>query len=177
MQLDIDMSPSINEPLLGGVYAPCSLRYFTPFSLLPSIFLHSLLFTNFHRSFSIFLCSLLLFLFFPLLPDNFSCSMLHFPILCCSLLPFPNFCAPCSQITFSLLPAPFFILGHAPCSLVSQFKGHSPCSLITPNGGSIMNGQYRSNWTTPPQLYIKGVNCHQWVSVYPKLLTNPAGNI
>ncbi len=27
--------PPPNEALLGGVYAPCSLRHFTPFSLLP----------------------------------------------------------------------------------------------------------------------------------------------
>ncbi len=32
------------EALLGGVYAPCSLRHFTPFSLLPSIFRRPLLF-------------------------------------------------------------------------------------------------------------------------------------
>ena len=41
------------EALLGGVCAPCSLRHFTPFSLLPSIFRCSLLFTNFHCSFFI----------------------------------------------------------------------------------------------------------------------------
>ncbi len=110
----------------GGVYAPCSLRHSTPFSLLPSIFQRSLLFTNFHCSFFISLCSLLLFLFFLLLPDNFSCSLLHFPIFCCSLLPFLDFCAPYSQITFSLPPAPSLILGHAPCSLGYQ----GPFSLL-----------------------------------------------
>ncbi len=64
------------------------------------------------------------FLFFLLLPEDFSCSLPHFSICCCSLLPLPNFCAPCSQITFSMLLAPLGL------------KGHSPCSLITPNGGS-----------------------------------------
>ncbi len=63
---------------------------------------------------------------FLLLPDNFSCSLLHFPIFCCSLLPFSIFCAPCSHITCSLLPAPFVILGHAPCSLGCQ----GPFSLL-----------------------------------------------
>ncbi len=84
------------------------------------------LFPNFHCSFYIFLCSLLLFNFSScsLIISLAPCSI--FPIFCCSLLPFPNFSAPCSQITFSLLPAPFLILGHAPCSLGSQ----GPFSLI-----------------------------------------------
>ncbi len=110
----------INEALLGGVHAPCSLQHFTPFSLLPSIFLALAPFYQF---------SLLLF-HFSLLPAPFwfilFCSLLHFPIFCCSLLPFPNFCAPCSEITFSLLPAPFLILCHAPCSLRSK----GPFSLL-----------------------------------------------
>ncbi len=115
----------IDEALLGGVYAPCSLRHFNPFSLLPSIFRRPLLFTNFHYSlFS--LCSLLLFNFSScsLIISLAPCSNLR--IFCCSVLPLSNFCAPCSQITFSLLPAPFPILGNAPCSLGSQ----RPFSLL-----------------------------------------------
>ena len=37
-----------------------------------------------------------------------------------------SLCAPCSQITFSLFPAPFLILGHAHCPLASQ----GPFSLL-----------------------------------------------
>ncbi len=120
------IGPPITEALLGGVYAPCSLRHFTPFYLLPSIFRRALLFTNFHCSFFVSLCSLLLFNFSPcsLIISLAPCSI--FPIYCCSLLPFPNFSAPCSQITFSLLPATFLILGNAPCSLGSQ----RPFSLL-----------------------------------------------
>ncbi len=115
-----------NEALLGGVHAPCSLQYFIPFSLLLSIFRCSLIFTNFHCSFFISLCSLLLFNFSScsLIISLAPCSII--PIFCCSLLHSSNVCAPGSQITFSLLPAPFLILDHAPCSFGSQ----KPFSLL-----------------------------------------------
>ena len=102
----------------GGL---CSLPPSTlyPILLAPFPFRHSLLLTNFQCSFFISLCSMFLF--------NFSsCSLIIFLAPCswllffCSLLCFPNLCAPCSKITFSLLPALFLILGHAPCSLGSQ---------------------------------------------------------
>ncbi len=87
-----------------GVYAPYSLRHFTPFSLLPSIFRRSLLVTNFHCSLFISLCSLLLF--------NVSSSSLII-----YFAPFPN---------FLLLPAPFskFL-----CSLLPDYVFLAPCSL------------------------------------------------
>ncbi len=105
--------------------SPCSLRFFGARSFLPI----------FTASFSSLIAPCSFFLFFLFLPDDFSCSLLHFPIFCCSLPPSLYFCAPCSQIMFSLLPAPSLILGHAPCSLGSQ--GPFPCCLITPNGGSL----------------------------------------
>ncbi len=73
-------NPPKIEALFGGVYSPCSLRHFTLLSLLPSIFRRSLLLTNFHCSFFISPCSLLLF--------NFSsCSL----IILLLLAPFPKF--------------------------------------------------------------------------------------
>ena len=79
----------------GGL---CSLRHFTPFSLLPSIFRRSLLCTNFHCSFFISLCSLLLLIFS-------SCS----PIISlapCSISQF--FAAPCYLFQIVVLPAPIY---------------------------------------------------------------------
>ena len=98
--------PGNREALLGrGVYAPWSLRHFTPFSLSPSIFRCSLPFTNFHCSFFISLCSPLHFNLssFSLINSLAPCSI---SLFCCSQLPFPSFCAPCSL--------PYF----RPCSLV-----------------------------------------------------------
>ncbi len=98
-----------DEALLGGVHAPCSLRHFSPFSMLPSIFQHSLLFTNFHCSFFIFLCSLLLLIFSScsLIISLAPCSIYHFFAAPCSLfkicvLHAPRLCFPCS-----LLPSSF----------------------------------------------------------------------
>ncbi len=96
---------TIIEALLGGVYAPCSLRNFTPFSLLPSIFQLSLLLCNFHCSFFISLCSLLLF--------NFSSCSLIISSAPCSIS--QSFAAPCSLFQFFVLPAPRLRI---PCSLL-----------------------------------------------------------
>ena len=112
------------EAQLGGylLSAPLKILPRSPCSLLllpPPFYQFSLLF--FHLS--------LLpapFQFFLLLLDNFSCSLFHFLIFCCSLIPFQFFLAPCSQITFSLLSAPLLILGHVPCSLGSL----GPFSLL-----------------------------------------------
>ena len=111
-----------------------SLRHFTPFSLLPSLFWRSLLLTNFHCSFFIFLCSLLLFHFSSCSHDIFSCSISKFLAAPCSLfliflLPAPKLRFPCS-----LLPSLFQAMLLSPLGL----KHHSPCSLFTPNGGSVM---------------------------------------
>ncbi len=93
--------------LLGGeVYAPCSLWHFTPFSLLPSIFRCLLPFTNFHGSFFISLCSLLLF--------NFSSCSLIISLAPCSISQF--FAAPCSLFQNLVLPAPRLCF---PCSLLT----------------------------------------------------------
>ncbi len=75
------------------------------------------------------------FWFFLLLPDNFSCSLLHIPFFCCSLLPYPNFVLPAPRLRFpcSLLPSLFQAMLLAPFGL----KSHSPCSLITPNRSSL----------------------------------------
>ncbi len=112
--LEIQLS-MISEALLGGVYAPCSLRHFPPFSLLPSNFWRSLLFTNYHCSIFISLCSLLLF--------NFSSCSLIISLAPCSISQF--FAAPCSLFQFfcSLLPDYIFL---APCSLPYL----RPCSLL-----------------------------------------------
>ncbi len=86
--------------------APCSFHIFAPCSFL-----------TFSCSFFIFPCSLLLFHFS-------SCSwifvLLHAPFWNFSLfhVPFSSYCAPCSRSTICLLPAPFSILGLAPCSFV-----------------------------------------------------------
>ncbi len=100
----LQWSCSIAEALLGGFYAPCSLRHFTPFSLLPSIFQRTLLFTNFHWSFFISPCSLLLFTFYP-------CSLI-ISLAPCSISQF--FTAPCSIFQICVLPAPRL---RFPCSL------------------------------------------------------------
>ncbi len=124
----------IPEALLGGIYAPCSLRHFTLFPLLPSVFQLSLLFSICHCSFFISLCSLLLLIFS-------SCSLIIF-IAPCSISQF--YAAPCSLFQIFVLPAPIL---RFPCSLLPSLfkaillaplglKGHSPCSMITPNGGS-----------------------------------------
>ncbi len=94
-------------------YAPCSLRHFTSFSLLPSIFRRSLLFTIFHCSFFISLCSLLL--------SYFSSCSLIISLAPCSISRF--FAAPCSLFQFFVLPAPRL---HFPCSL-PYFR---PCFLL-----------------------------------------------
>ncbi len=101
----IQVTP-VTEALLGGVHAPCSLRYFTPFSLLPSILWRSLLFAHFHCSFFISLC-------IPLLFNFSSCSLII------SL-------APCSIFNFLLLPASFskFL-----CSLLPDYVSLASCSL------------------------------------------------
>ncbi len=103
------------EALLGGVYAPCSLRHLTPFSLLPSILRRSLLFSNNHCSFFIFLCSLLLF--------NFSSCSLIISLAPCSISQFLLLPAPFSKFSCSLLPDYVFL---APCSL----PYYRPCSLL-----------------------------------------------
>ncbi len=118
-----------NEPLLGGVHAPCSLYNFPSCSLLLSIFCPLLLFRFFPAPFSFFLCSLLLF--------NFSsCSMLLFQTFHCSLLLFTIFGAACSRITLvcSLLLYLFYGLLLAPLCQIRL----APCSGITPNGGSLV---------------------------------------
>ncbi len=101
--------------LLGA--ASCSLQRFTWHSLRSSVFLtvspfqqiSFLLFHSFLLPFNVLL---------P--PDDILCSLLHFTFSSCSLLPFAIYCDPCSQITNFMLPDPFIILGHAPCSLLSQ---------------------------------------------------------
>ncbi len=119
-----------------GVYAPCSLCHFTPFSLLPSIFWRLLLFTNFHCSFLISLCSPLLFNFLScsLIISLAPCSSSQFFVAPCSL--FQIFVLPAPRLRFPgfLLPSLYEAMLLAPLGL----KGHSPCSLITPNGGSLI---------------------------------------
>ncbi len=114
---------SFTEALLGGVYAPCSLWYFAPFSMLPFIFRRSLLSHNFHCSFRIFLCFLLLFNFFSffLIISLAPCSISLF-----LLLPTPFSKLLCSLLRDYIFLAPFFILGHAPGSIWAQ----GPSSLL-----------------------------------------------
>ncbi len=101
------------ETLKGGVLAPCSLLFFVPSP-----------------------CSLLIFsrapfIFSPLLPCNFSFSLLPWKkCICslsvCSLLPNNKSQSPCSLLIFP----------QSPCSLL--IFPPSPCSLITPLGVSKM---------------------------------------
>ncbi len=101
------MTTSIIETLLGCMWGRqggggvCPLLH-TPFS-----FCLSSIFSNFHCSFFIVLCSQVPFNFFLLLPDNFFCSLLRFTIFSCSLLqsfvlPVASLPFPCSLIYFGL---------------------------------------------------------------------------
>ncbi len=132
----------------GG--GPCSLLPSTLHPILPDPFhfQHPLLFTNFHRSFFIFLCSLLLLnvsscsLIISLTPcwifQFFAAPCSLFQILC-SLLPDYVFLAPCSLPYFRLcsllpwvsraiLPAPWVVTGFVNVGYVSFFK--IPCIAI-----------------------------------------------
>ena len=60
-----------------------------------------------------------------MLPDSFSCSLLNFPIFAAPCSLFQSFVLPAHIITFSLLPTPFLILGHAPCYLNTPNRGSS----------------------------------------------------
>ncbi len=112
----------VYEALLGGVYAPCSLQPFSPFSLPLSIF-GTRSFLPIHCSFFISLCS-------PLLFHVSSCSLI-ISLAPCSISNFFMLPAPFSKFWCSLLQdyvflAPFLISGHVPSSLWSQ----GPFSLL-----------------------------------------------
>ncbi len=134
--------PGSVEPLLGGgVYAPCSIRHFIPFSLLHSIFRRSPLFTNFHCSFFISLCSLFLF--------NFSSCSLIISLAPCPISQFIS--APCSLFQICVLPAPRI---RCPSSLLPSF--FMPCSLLPWVSWAILPA---------PWLPLTGVQCYDMTRV------------
>ena len=104
---EVALRSSLQRLCYGGSMLPA------PFVILPRSLCSLPLRFHFSVLASFYQFSLLLF-HLSLLPAPF------FNFSSASLLPFLNFCAPCSQITFSFLPAPFHILGLAPCSLESK---------------------------------------------------------
>ena len=109
------------EALLGGGSALPA-----PFNILPHSQCSPLTFA--FPSFLAIFGAPFSFLFAPCSLKFFPFAPLWFPLLLApfynfQLLPAPCcifFCVPCSHITNFMLPTPFIILGHAPCSLGSQ---------------------------------------------------------